>query len=103
MCLQLVYEFVECGDNTQVTARAFDELYIPRLESACRTGFMTERSEGKPQLLVETGGTWVRATVGSGAADTRAQLFVGDGPPSQSSPRFPVFERLSSGPDAGPS
>jgi hypothetical protein len=54
-----------------------DELFVARLDPAKREEYLTQCSEGTPLLLVETGGTFVRATIGSGPIESRAQFFVG--------------------------
>ncbi len=69
-----------------------DELIVARLDQAQRRSYLTDCSEGAPQLLLDTGGTFVRATVGSGPADTLAQVFLGRAVPvwAPSTP-FPTF------------
>ncbi|CAN7261249.1 hypothetical protein LJR220_001161 [Bradyrhizobium sp. LjRoot220] len=57
-----------------------DELNIPRLKSGRRRDYLTMcGGEGMlPQLAMESGGTFVRAVIGSGSVVTRALLLVSD-------------------------
>ena len=55
-----------------------DELNVPCLNGDQRKNYLTMCSEGKPQVAVAAGGTYVTADIGSGSAITRALLVVTD-------------------------
>lgn len=68
-----------------------DELFVPRLDVAKRRTYLTDCTEGTPVLTLETGGTWVRGAVASGAAVTRGLLYLGL-PGPRWTERFPTFD-----------
>jgi hypothetical protein len=55
-----------------------DEVNVPRLEAGLRANYLTMCTEGKPQVEISAGGTYVTADVSSGSAVTRALLLVTD-------------------------
>jgi len=68
-----------------------DELNIPRLKSGMRRQYLTMCTEGAPQLAIESGGTFIRANLGSGSVVTRALFFVSDKEPNWPNGEFPVL------------
>lgn len=68
-----------------------DEVLVPRLDHTARRTFLTDCSEGAPQIEVATGGTFLRALVASGTTTTLAQVFVGRAAPTWRDGGFPVF------------